>query len=89
MTTQTAEGKSNIGTVTHYFAKISVAAIKLTGVLKVGDMISIEGSTTLLQQQVESMQIENKSIDEAKAGDEIGMKVKDRVREGDKVFLVQ
>jgi len=81
--------KKQIGMVTHYFGKISVAAIKLSDVLKVGDTVSFQGTTTNFEQQVDSMQIENESIEEAKAGDEIGMKVKDKVREGDKVFLIE
>jgi translation elongation factor EF-1alpha len=80
--------KKEIGTVTHYFGKISVAAIELTDTLKVGDTISFEGAHTNFQQPVDSMQIENKGVTEAKAGDGVGLKVKEHVRIGDKVFLV-
>ncbi len=76
-----------IGEVTHYFSKISVAAIKITnGNLKVGDKIRIKGATTDFEQVVESMEINKQKVDEAKPGDEIGIKVKERVREGDKVY---
>ena len=76
-----------IGYVTDYFSKIEVAAIKLSGPLKVGDKIHIKGHTSDFQQKVESMQIRQKPVKEAKKGNEIGIKVKDRVRKNDKVFL--
>ena len=80
--------KKAIGTVTHYFGKISVIAIELTDTLKVGDTILIEGHGDSLEQLVDSMQIDNKSVLEAKAGDGIGLKVKEKVHVGDNVFLV-
>lgn len=80
--------QKDIGKVTHYFGKISVAAIELTDSLKVGDTILIEGHHGSCQQTVDSMQIENKSVTEAKAGDGIGIKVKDHVHAGDRVYLV-
>jgi len=79
-----------IGYVEHYFSKISVAAIKITnGSLKIGDRIRIKGATTDFEQVVESMEINKQKIEEAKPGDEIGIKVIDRVREGDKVYKVE
>lgn len=80
--------KKEIGKVTHYFGKISVAAIHLTDVMKVGDKISIEGAHTNFEQMVDSIQIEHQSIPEAKPGDDVGIRVKEKVREGDKVFKV-
>lgn len=77
-----------IGKVTHYFSKIGVAVVELTDTLKVGDIIHIKGHTTDFTQQVESMQVNHNAIQEAKAGDAIGLKVVDKVREGDKVFKV-
>lgn len=77
-----------IGTVTDYFAHVDVAALKLTFDLRVGDRIKIMGHTTNFEQEVESMQISNKSVEEAKAGDEIGIKVDYRVRKHDKVYLI-
>ena len=79
--------KKQIGVVTRYFGKISVAAIMLEDTLKVGDTISIEGSTTHFQQTIDSMQVDRKDIQEAGPGQEIAIKVKDRVRDNDKVFL--
>ena len=77
-----------VGTVTHYYSHISVAVIDITGKLKVGDKIRIKGHTSDFTQNVDSMQIEHDKIQEAKAGDAIGMKVKDHVREHDKVYKI-
>lgn len=80
--------KKLVGTITHYFTNIGVGVIELTDGLKIGDMISIEGATTNFQQEVKSMQIHQKDVKEAKKGESIGIKVQDRVREGDMVFKV-
>ncbi|PIY96174.1 MAG: translation elongation factor-like protein [Candidatus Kerfeldbacteria bacterium CG_4_10_14_0_8_um_filter_42_10] len=77
-----------MGKITHYFGKIKVGIIELTSVLKVGDKIHIKGNATDFEQGVASMQIEHEEIPEGKAGDSIGIKVNDQVREGDLVFLV-
>jgi len=75
-----------IGRITHFFSKISVAVIELTAPLNVGDTIVIKGPTTDLEQVVESMQIEHKNVQRAEAGQSIGLKVNDRVREKDIVY---
>jgi len=75
-----------VGEIIHYFTKISVAVVDVSAPLKVGDQISIKGMTTNFEQKVGSMQIEGEDIEEAKAGDDIGMKVADRVRKGDIVY---
>jgi len=79
--------EKEIGSVSDYFTKVEVAAIKLSGGLKVGDKIHIKGATTDFEQEVDSMQIDRKPVEKAKKGDEIGIKVSDRVRRNDKVFL--
>ena len=82
------EGKL-IGEVTHYFDKIGVAVIKLDAPLKVGDNIRISGGeSTDFNQEVESMEVEHEKIKKAKKGDEVGLKVKEKVREGYKVYLL-
>ena len=81
--------RQEIGQVTHYYSKIGVAIIRLDSSLKVGERIAIVGSTTDLEQEVKSMQVEHQSIGEAKAGDLVGLKVKDKVREGDTVFNIK
>ena len=75
-----------IGTVDDFFARPVVAGIKLTGSLNVGDKIRIKGHTTDLEMTVESMQIDNANVTAAKSGDSIGVKVSDRVRNGDHVY---
>ncbi|UCH43626.1 MAG: translation elongation factor-like protein [Dehalococcoidales bacterium] len=77
-----------IGQVSDFFARPVVAGIQLTGPLKVGDNIHIKGHTTDIEFSVQSMQIENVDVKEAKAGDAVGVKVSDRVRRGDKVYKV-
>lgn len=76
-----------IGEVVHYFSKIEVAVIKLSDNLSVGDTIRIAGGeSTDFNQTVESMEVEHEKIDKAKKGDEVGLKVKEKVREGYKVY---
>lgn len=77
-----------IGKITHYFGKIDVAIVELLGVLKVGDHIHIKGHSTDFEQDVSSIQIEHQNVDEAKKGDAIGIKVDQKVREGDEVYKV-
>jgi putative protease len=78
-----------VGRVTHYFTRISVAVVELKAPLAVGDRILIKGSTTNLEQVVESMQIEHNDVQRAEAGQSIGLKVKERVRENDTVYKIQ
>jgi putative protease len=81
--------EEEIGEVTHYFTKIGVAVVRIkNGELRKGDRIAIKGKTTNFEQVVESMQIKNKNVDVAKAGDEIGLKVDERVREKDIVYKI-
>jgi F0F1-type ATP synthase beta subunit len=82
------ERLEEVGKVTHYFAKIDVAVVDLTAPLSVGDKIAIKGATTDLEQTVESMQIEHENVTTAKAGQSIGLKVKERVRESDVVYKI-
>ena len=77
-----------IGTVTDFFARPVVAGIELTATLNVGETIRIKGHTTDLELVVDSMQINNVNVDQAKTGDLIGIKVSDRVRRGDTVYKV-
>ncbi|MEA2037752.1 MAG: EF-Tu/IF-2/RF-3 family GTPase [Nanoarchaeota archaeon] len=78
-----------LGKVTHYFTKMGVCVIEITnGSLKVGDKIKIKGATSDFEQDIDSMQIEHEKVEEAKAGQSIGLKVKEHVREHDKVYKV-
>ena len=80
--------EKEIGSIITYFSHIEVAAIKLKGALKVGDEIHIKGHTTDFTQIVDSIQIDRKEVEKAKKGDEIGIKVVDKVRDSDSVYLV-
>jgi translation initiation factor IF-2 len=84
----TTEERS-VGIVIQYFAKPEVAAIQLTdGEIKVGDTLRFKGATTNFEQKIESMQIDRAPVQSAKAGQSVGIKVKERVRQHDKVFVV-
>lgn len=78
-----------IGRISSYFSHVGVAAIKLSGKLKVGDKIKIKGHTTDFEVPIKSMQIERKDVKEAKKGDHIGIKVPEKVRPNDAVLLVK
>lgn len=80
--------EAEVGRVSDYFARVEVAGIELTGALRVGDTIHIKGATTDLTQRVDSMQIERETVEQAAAGDAIGVKVADRCRSGDAVYRV-
>jgi len=80
------ENLLEVGRVTHYFTKIGVAVVELKAPLTVGDRIVIRGPTTDFEQVVESMQIEHKNVQRAEAGQSIGLKVAQRVREKDIVY---
>ena len=82
------EGKL-IGKITHYFGKIGVAVLDLKGPLSVGDTIRIVGGEdTDFNQKVESMEVEHEKVEKAKSGDSVGLKIKEKVREGYKVYKV-
>ena len=75
-----------IGTISHYYGQIGVVVVDLTGELKVGDKIRIKGAMTDIEQEIDSMQIDKKPVAQAKKGESIGLKVEDKVREGDVVY---
>jgi len=77
-----------VGLVTHYFPHVQAAVIKLKGPLNIGNTVKIKGHTTDLAQIITSMQIDRVDISSAKKGDEIGLLVSSRVRQGDKVYKV-
>lgn len=81
--------EKEIGRVSGYFSHVEVAAIKLSASLKVGDKIHIKGHTTDFEQKVKGIQIEKEKIEKAKKGDHVGIKVSEKVRPNDPVFLVK
>ena len=81
--------EEKIGVVEHFFTNVSVAAIRITnGELKVGDTIHIVGAHTDFTQKIDSMQIDRVPVESVKPGDDVGIKVKDKVREHDVVYKV-
>lgn len=77
-----------VGKITHYFSKIGVGVIELSGSLSVGDKIRIKGATSDFEQSVDSMQIEHEKMEKADAGQSIGLKTKEPVREQDTVYKI-
>lgn len=79
-----------VGKLTHYYDKIGVAVVELTGDLSVGEKIKfVRGGEDLFEQEITSMQIEHEQIESAKKGQTIGLKVEQEVKEGAEVFKIQ
>lgn len=81
--------EKEVGEVMNYFEHVKVAAIRLNGDLKVGDVIKLVGGETDFDTPVENMQVDKEFVETAKAGDEVGIKVKEKVRKGYKVYKVE
>jgi len=80
-------GEERVGTVTHYYGHLSVAAVQMeSGSLRVGDTIHVVGRTSDFRQRIESMQVEHAPVSEVRAGQEFGLKVTDHARENDIVY---
>ncbi len=79
---------TKIGNIVHYYDKIGVAVVKVLSPLKVGDRIKISGHDKEFEQEIASMQVEHQNIDQAKKGDDVGMKVEQPVKDGDEVYKV-
>jgi len=77
-----------IGKVTHYFSRLAVAVLELSGELKIGDVIHISGRNTDFTQPVSSMEIDHAQVDIAKPGTQLALKVAEAVHEGDKVYKI-
>ena len=81
--------EEQVAVIVKFFAKPSVAALEVTnGTITKGDLLKYKGHTTDFTEEIASMEIDNQPMDEVKAGDLVGVKVKERVREGDKVYKV-
>ena len=78
--------EKQIGKITHYFNKIKVAVIKLSDKLELGQEVRIIGGENDFNQKIQSMEVDQKKIKKAKKGDSVGIKVKEKVRQGYKVF---
>ena len=88
MSEEQVTGEELIGEVTHYFDHVSAAVLALNTQLQVGETIHIQGYTTDLIQEVESIQIDHADVDQAGPGEDAAILVSDRVREGDEVYRV-
>jgi len=81
--------EDQVGVVVNFYVKPSVAAIKVTGgSIRKGDLLKYKGHTTDFTEEVTSIEIENQPVEEAKSGDMVGVKVKERVREKDRIYKV-
>ena len=81
--------EEKIGIVEHFFTNVSVAAIRITdGELKIGDNVHFVGAHTDFKQKIESMEINRDPVEIVKPGDDVGIKVKDRVREHDVLYKI-
>ncbi len=76
-----------IGMVTHFYDRISVAVIVLSGPVRLGETVQLLGRTTEFEQQVGSLQIDHEYINEAESGQEVALKVIERVRPNDVVYV--
>ena len=80
---------NEVGKVTHYYGKIGVAIVELSDSLKVGDKIKVVGSRTEFEQTVDSIEAEHKAVQEAKRGEVIGLKVREKISEGATVHKLE
>ena len=81
--------EKKIGVITHYYGHLGVGIIKIEqDSLKVGETVHFKGHTTDFQQPIESMQVEHKDVQEAKVGEQVGVKVSEHVRQHDEVLKV-
>lgn len=79
--------EAKIGRVTHFYDKINVAVVALEDNLSVGDTIKfVRGGEELFTQKVDSIQMEHESIQKAKKGQEVGLKVEQEAKDGAEVF---
>ena len=79
--------EKEIGRITHYYNRIGVAVLELEEGLKVGDSIHIVGHTTDFTQRVTSLEVNHRKVQSVGAGADVALKVANRVRQGDKVFI--
>lgn len=80
--------EKRIGTVTHYYTRLSVAVLNLTDEIRQGDEIHIKGHITDLVMSVASLEVDHRKIESAGTGMEVALKVDDHVREGDEIYKV-
>lgn len=81
-----AEKEKQVGTVTHWYDKIGVAVVKLTGKLEKGDKIIVRKGDEQFEDTVSSLQIDHTDVNSAKRGDDAAIKLSHRAKEGAAVF---
>ncbi len=84
-----ADENKMIGEVTHFYDKISVAVVRLEENLEMGTAVRFMGNTTDFEQVVDDMQFDHKEVEVGKKGQEVGIKVSQKVREGDRAMQVK
>ncbi len=84
---KTARIDKPVGEVTHYYGGLGVAIVKFNKEIPSGTNLSFHGVTTDFSQNVDSMELDRKPVMKAPKGEEIGIKVRKKVREGDKVYF--
>ncbi len=78
-----------IGEVTHFYGNIEVAIVKFKKPMKIGVKVNFRGATTDFEQDIKEMQYNHKAVPVAKKGQAVGIKVDEKVRQGDKVYAVK
>lgn len=81
--------EKRVGTVTHYFQEPGVGALDLEEEIATGDLLHFKGHTTDFRQEISSMEVDHRPVERAGPGDEVAVKVQERVREGDEVYRVE
>jgi len=80
--------KKPIGKITHYYGHLGVAIVKFNCNVKKGEEVHFRGAHTDFTQEIESIQYDHEDIEVAKKGQDVGIKVKEKVREGDEIYSV-
>ena len=81
--------EKEIGKVTHYYGNIGVAIVELSGTLSKGDRVHIVGGTHDFEQEVSEIQVDHSDVENAKKGDVIGLKVKEKAPQGAAVYKAE
>jgi len=80
------ETGKKVGTVTHYYSHLNVGTVVIDEPVKVGDQISFKGFTTNFKQTLSDMQFNHQPVQAAEKGQEVGIKVTEKVRESDVMY---
>ena len=82
------DGAKKVGTVTHFYNHLSVGIVRLDEEVNLGDKIHFKGHSTDFEQELSDMQFDHEFVDKGIEGQEVGIKVKEKVREGDAMYVV-